>query len=937
MAVKGKAATRRLPPAGDWRTTDADELVRRLLRGESEDFLIERGDEADPYFASWRVSSEQGRRYTVEIRSLSERCNTCSCPDHAVNGLGTCKHVEAVLHRLRGNGESEFKLAAARRSPRIEIFVDTRDQSLRITWPARSRARSRARQVLARFFSSQGVLIGDPVTRVPALRRAASGLAARVRRGIRFSVAIDPWLDRHIRHAAQEQGRRDFESALAGDPTLLDLVGVPLYPYQQEGVLHLAFTERAMLADEMGLGKTVQAIAACVLLHRLRGIQRVLVIAPASLKAEWEEQIAQFTSLDSHIVLGPRAVRLRQYREATFFTLVNYEQVRGDVAAIQELLAPDVVILDEAQRIKNWRTHTANRIKMLRSRYAFVLTGTPLENRIDDVYSITQFLDPQLLGPLFRFNREFYSFDERGRASGYVNLDRLHRRLGAVMLRRRKHEVEGELPGRTVKTCFVAMTDEQIARYRDYEQVVASLVKRAKRRPLSPKEFKRLQQALACMRMICDTPYILDPECRDCPKLAELARLLLELLETEGRKVIVFSEWERMLELVREQLDDHGIGHAWHTGSVPQRRRRDEIRRFKDDPECRVFLSTDAGSVGLNLQVADVVINLDLPWNPARLEQRIARAWRKHQKRSVQVVNLVAEDSIEQRMLATLATKRAVADGAIDGAAESRKVDLPSGRAAMLDRLDQLLTEELEPAAKRGPAAESAATPPSIDKLLGERLVRLERHHRAEGSETMLAVVDRIDDTARQAVARTQASEDAGIELIDAATWAAVQRLIEAGIVQLGPAAELLHGAPSPAAEAAAEAERRQREARLVEARVQLAGAERPRKMAEVLAAGGFYPEALAPLGEAVECAVGALAHGAGEPGESPVPVTIIHGPIAGAFTLPADFAEDMEVLRTRSPDPDEPSARALLATGLRLLDAARHCLEEVGSIQPSG
>ena len=125
-------------------------------------------------------------------------------------------------------------------------------------------------------------------------------------------------------------------------------------------------------------------------------------------------------------------------------------------------------MLDEAQRIKNWQTKTARRVKSLRSPYAFVLTGTPVENRIDELYSIVQYLDPELVGPLFRFNRDFYELDERGRPVDYKNLAELRRRLQPVMLRRRKSDVESELPGRTVKTYFVPMAEEQRLRYEDY-------------------------------------------------------------------------------------------------------------------------------------------------------------------------------------------------------------------------------------------------------------------------------------------------------------------------------------------------------------------------------------------------------------------------------------------------------------------------------------
>ncbi len=207
------------------------------------------------------------------------------------------------------------------------------------------------------------------------------------------------------------------------------ILKVPLYPYQEQGMLHLALNERALLADDMGLGKTVQAIAACEWLYQTNKIKKVLVVTPASLKGECLEQIEKFTTRANIVIQETRKDRLKQYQSQAVFYLANYEQIVVDGAWLQHLLAADVIILDEAQRIKNWQTKTANAIKKLKSRYAFVLSGTPLENRIDDLYSIVQFLDPCLFGPLFRFNRDFYQLDDAGKAVGYKNLDQLHARL----------------------------------------------------------------------------------------------------------------------------------------------------------------------------------------------------------------------------------------------------------------------------------------------------------------------------------------------------------------------------------------------------------------------------------------------------------------------------------------------------------------------------
>lgn len=191
-----------------------------------------------------------------------------------------------------------------------------------------------------------------------------------------LSQDVEPWVKNRQRQRERAQLRREYEQKVHDGSWPTQETLVPLYPYQRAGMLHLAFTERALLADEMGLGKTIQAIAACATLQRLGLAERVLIIAPASLKAEWEEQIAQFTTLSQRLVYGARHHRLPLYERdsAPFFTIVNYEQMRYDVEEVNLRLRPDIVILDEAQRIKNWNTVTARCVKRLESRYAFVLT-----------------------------------------------------------------------------------------------------------------------------------------------------------------------------------------------------------------------------------------------------------------------------------------------------------------------------------------------------------------------------------------------------------------------------------------------------------------------------------------------------------------------------------------------------------------------------------
>ena len=312
---------------------------------------------------------------------------------------------------------------------------------------------------------------------------------------------------------------------------------------------------------------------------------------------------------------------------------------------------------------------------------------------------------------------------------------------------------------------------------------------------------------LAMMRMVCDTNYILDPEDRVCPKLGELEKLLEECRENDA-KVIIFSEWERMLELVRELCERMDLGFAWHTGTVPQRRRRAEINAFKNDPNCRVFLSTDSGSTGLNLQNASVVINCDLPWNPAKLEQRIARAWRKHQTKPVTVFNLVSEKTIEHKMLETLANKQALADGVLDLKGDLQEIKLRTGRQAFLAKLEQLVIAK--PAAATCTDLKSeisnlkspmpADRPLSFARKARERingaLLHCEERYPSTGPHSVLYVV--VDRDAAQWRERlndlhgdffgpglSDPLSPVQLEVVDRATHEALERLTAAGLIAM--------------------------------------------------------------------------------------------------------------------------------------------------------
>ena len=387
---------------------------------------------------------------------------------------------------------------------------------------------------------------------------------------------------------------------------------------------------------------------------------------------------------------------------------------------------PEVVVLDEAQRIKNWKTRRAQSVKRLDSKYAIVLTGTPLENRLEELHSIVEFVDRFRLGPTFRFLAEHQHVDESGRTIGYKNLDGIGRTLAPVLIRRTKKQVLQQLPERLDKNYFVPMTDEQMEHHEENRVIVARIVHKWRRFGfLSEADQRRLMIALQNMRMSCNSTYLLDRATDYGCKADELLSVLKESFERPADKAVVFSQWLRTHELLLNRLESAGMGYALFHGQIASKNRRDLIARFKQDPECRVFLSTDAGGVGLNLQNATTVVNMDLPWNPAILDQRIGRVHRLGQHRPVRVVNFIAQGTIEHGILSLLAFKQSMFAGVLDGG--QSEVFLGGSRLKrFMDSVDRV-TEAIPPAAptQEDIAAEAAEIarpqrPPRVENPSGQ-------------------------------------------------------------------------------------------------------------------------------------------------------------------------------------------------------------------------
>lgn len=679
--------------------------LRRQFGREQSFTLTNHGTER--VFSEFQVTNPRsGGTYRVAIRGSRLGDNYCSCPDFATNSLGTCKHVEFVLRKLEGRTRTRVMLERGFQPTYSEIVVQygaKRDVRFR---PGTSAPRALTARAM-RYFDAQHVLRASAYAEFESfLSQAAKfnhdlrcyddvlGLIAEVRDRSRRERCIAEAFPRGVR-----------------DPEVRRLLKSELYEYQREGALFAARAGRCLIADEMGLGKTVQALAAAEIMARHFGVERVLIVCPTSLKHQWEREIARFTDRRPVVVAGLRARREQQYAaQDSFFTITNYDTVHADLEVIARW-SPDLVILDEAQRIKNWNTRTARSVKRIASPYAIVLTGTPLENRLEELVSIVGFVDRHRLGPTFRFLANHQVRDDNGKVVGYRDLDRIGKTLAPVLIRRTKNQVLTQLPERLDKNLFVPMTPQQHVHHEENREVVAKIVAKWRRyKFLSEADQRRLMIALQNMRMSCDSTYLLDHQTDFGVKADELMTLLDELLEQPGSKVVVFSQWLRMLELLARRLEKKRIDHVLFHGGVDGSRRKALVDRFRQYDRCRAFLATDAGGVGLNLQHASIVVNMDLPWNPAVLEQRIGRVHRLGQQNPVRVVNFIAEGTIEESMLSVLTFKKSLFAGVLDGG--EREVFLGGSRLSrFMEAVEKTTT--------------AIASPPGVD---GDRRRRTTRH-----------------------------------------------------------------------------------------------------------------------------------------------------------------------------------------------------------------
>ncbi len=663
-----------------------------------------------------RLRKGHERPYATVLSRLDPLEGSCDCADFLRGSLGVCKHLLTVIDTLAKKPPSKRASARLAQAP-LETEALTWNPALSITGPLDRltglRLRTRRGAVPAGWAKPRGpAKTRDELPLAPDASALAS-LDRRVAMLRALSHAKSPPAEPAARALVAEElarGERLLDARVASRRALGHLRSLrrPLYPYQRAGVTRFLEAGRLLLADDMGLGKTTQAVAACHALHRAGAVRRGLLIVPAALKSQWISEWERTTDVPARVVEGTPQERAKQYRSLrSGFLVIGYEQLLKDFDHVQTL-APELVVLDEAQRIKNWATKSAAYVKALSPRYRLVLTGTPMENRLEELASVLDWVDDVALAPKWRLE-PWHTIDSGSGASGARNLDTLRARLAPCMLRRVRKEVLSQLPARTDTRVPVAMTPQQREEHDALSPQIAALSARGRSRPLTQAEFLRLMQLLTTQRMISNglgqTRFdALWPAYRVArpddalleglfaPKLIELRRLVLELAVRQERKVVIFSQWRRMLTLaewsLRDVLGDAGLRAVFFTGAESPRQRAKGIVELHDDPRVRVMLLSDAGGVGLNLQrAASACINLEIPWNPAVLEQRVGRIYRIGQKRPIDVYNLASEYGIEARIGDLVSNKRALFTGVFDGTSDAVQFEGASSFLADVEKL----------------------------------------------------------------------------------------------------------------------------------------------------------------------------------------------------------------------------------------------------------
>lgn len=654
-------------------------LDERLDKAKKADYKIILSDNL---FGEHTLINEKGKSYQVTLWDFETKTGYIDNIDWKTNKLCTTKHILYLFNYLEEHPNKTKKLNKV--FPFIEIYTDPLND-YRISWYYPEKLNEEEQNLLNSHFGSKNYIEDTKIASFFSFLQKSNDYE-RIKVREEVYEKVESYFDELELVRLQEKTTLDYA-----------VINANLYPYQKEGVEFSVFKKGVIIADEMGLGKTLQSITTAILKKEIFDFKKTLVICPASVKHQWKNEILKFSNEAATVIEGNPEVRANGYAtNSDFFHIVNYETVLRDLTEINKSRY-DFVILDEAQKIKNYETKTAIAIKSIYKKHALVITGTPLENKLLDIYSIVQFLDQKILAPQWEFSYQHCIFDSeyKNKIHGYYNLRSLKKRLSSILIRREKRDVFDQLPNVIQKNIYVKLSDEQAAMHANYSAGIAKILAKKFK---TTYDWQKLMLLLTNMRMVSDSSYLIDKQTHHSPKLVELRHILVEQLsikEDQNKKVIIFSEWVTMHKLIAEMLKKEDVTFTMLTGKVPVKKRQALIKEFEDNDDCKIFLSSESGGTGLNLQVADTVINFEIPWNPAKKNQRIGRIDRIGQKKQkLHVFNLLSLESIEMKIATGLLLKQNLFEGVLNEGNLTDEVDFSEkGKSQFIKQLEEVIND----------------------------------------------------------------------------------------------------------------------------------------------------------------------------------------------------------------------------------------------------
>ncbi len=473
---------------------------------------------------------------------------------------------------------------------------------------------------------------------------------------------------------------------------------LPLYDFQKTGAAFLRELPAALLADVPGLGKTLQTAAAFE-----DSDEQVLIFVPASLKFNWKDELLKWLPNDRTLVIhGTKKERIEQWvyankgmprgngRQYPKWVIANYELILHDFSQIaQRDREWGAIVCDEADRIANPFAKTTKALKMIRSNKRIALTGTPVSNTPEDLFSIIDWLYPRFLGSFSQFQKKYCKLHpEWNRVIGYQNLDILRERVDPIMLRRLKEDVLKDFPPKTVEYVKFDISKDERKLYEDVKKMILEEIR--KEAQFNTNTLGIVPVKMLRLKQCTDHPMLLG-SVAESSKL-QVLRDMLDPIIKSGEKAIIFTQFAQMAEILAEALRyfPQMQSPMLITGNVDARKRKEIVDEFNGSSDRHILIMTEAGTYGLNLQSATYVFHYDAPWSVAKIEQREGRAHRVGQDKPVSVYHLVANRSIDEYVLKVLSGKRQMSNKLLGDEQEEVSATMT------MEDIEEILGEEIE-------------------------------------------------------------------------------------------------------------------------------------------------------------------------------------------------------------------------------------------------